>query len=116
MEIEGEDAGDGGDDEVGDNRFVALNKTLFTDLRKAELQRDAYEQELTQQEELTGVCQDLRNTVEGNEAKIKEIEEANAALKVGFEASQKRNEELQEEMAGLMDSTQENVYDICSSS
>ena len=47
LEIEGEDAGEGGDDEDGENRFVVLNKTLFSDLRKAELQRDALEEELT---------------------------------------------------------------------
>ena len=105
LEIEGEDAGDGGDDEVGDNRFVALNKTLFTDLRKAELQRDAFEEEIAQQENLTVVCQELKNSVQVNEAKIKEFEEVNSALKLDLEASQKRNEELEGEVAGLMDST-----------
>ena len=44
LETEGEDVGDVGDEESGENRFVALNKTLFSDLRKAELQRDAYEE------------------------------------------------------------------------
>ena len=40
-----------------------------------------------------------------NEAKIKEFEEVNSALKLDLEASQKRNEELEGEVAGLMDNT-----------
>ena len=99
MEIEGEDAGEGGDDEDGENRFVVLNKTLFSDLRKAELQRDALDEELTVE------CQELKNSVQVNEAKIKEFEEVNSALKLDLETSQKRNEELEGEVAGLMDNT-----------
>ena len=104
--------GDGSEvtvDSVGsseeESRLVTLNRTLMKSLEETEKQRDSCEEKISQQDDLKKKVDELTETVRINEVKIKSSGEANDVLRSDLEISQKRTEELENKIAGLMDNS-----------